>query len=253
MKLKLLHEIHFVAAGSLNCTAFMFLLNSFDGENLAISLATQGQPNKIEILDLAALPKPASNLTWDDAINSVRLECACTSGNCSSDYAKVVLRLFAQPYWRNVGGGDQLNVSCFPTSMPVCVSMLPTMPAGWGARASAVALLYDMPDYVLPAAPPSKTGGVPSPTPSPSSSPTPSPSSSPTPSPSSSPTPAPSPTPMPSSSPSPRPLPSPVPSPSSNPSPRPPPQSKAKPKPPPMAKGKAPPKKETPRAAPARG
>ncbi|EFJ52320.1 hypothetical protein VOLCADRAFT_120286 [Volvox carteri f. nagariensis] len=195
-----------VNAGSLNCTAVMFLRSNYGGETFTISLAPQGQTGKTVIPDLAALPKPATYRSWDDSINSALLECVCTGSDCSIDYAQVTLRLFAEPYWRKNGGGDKIDVRCAGMpNMPSCAGLLPVMPKGWGSRTSAVALLYNLTSYVLPVKLPS------SPPPATQPSPSPSPSSSPTPTPS----PSPSSSPSPSQSPSPRSSPSPTPSPRS--------------------------------------
>ncbi|KXZ47094.1 hypothetical protein GPECTOR_38g331 [Gonium pectorale] len=65
--------------------------------------------------------------------------------------SKLVLRIFAEPYWRKRGGGDSVNMTCSPgADFASCGSALPFMPSGWGSRASAVAILYDMPGYTLP-------------------------------------------------------------------------------------------------------
>ncbi|GIL71993.1 hypothetical protein Vretimale_582 [Volvox reticuliferus] len=218
-----------VDAGSLKCTAFLYLKGNYGGESLQLSLAPVGETDKNVLLDLAALPTPSTYRSWDDALNSARFLCNCTSGNCNEDYSKLTLRLFAEPYWRKNGGGDKIDVNCTSVAgAPSCIGSQQYMPKGWGSRASAVAILYNLPNYVLPKKAPSPDAGTTPSTPSPApgngtqANPSPPaakpPIASPPPKPS--PKPSPSPPPKPSPRPSPKPSPRPSPKPSPKPSPR---------------------------------
>ncbi|GIL45677.1 hypothetical protein Vafri_2875 [Volvox africanus] len=210
-----------VDAGSLECTALLYLKGNYGGESLQLSLAPLGETDKNVVLDLASLPKPSTYRTWDDALNSARFLCNCTSGSCDQDYLKVTLRLFAEPFWRKNGGGDKIDVNCTSVAgKPMCTGFLQYMPKGWGSRASAVAILYNLPNYELPKkAPGPNTGATPStPTPAPGnttqSNPSPTPAAKPQnspPPPKPSPKPSPRPSPRPSPKPSPKPLPKPSP------------------------------------------
>ena len=93
--------------------------------------------------------QPGKKASWDDVTHSASVACTCASGDCSADYAKVVFRLFADPAFRKTGGGPKQDIACTPSASG-CSGSLPRMPAKWGGRVSAVALLYDSASYTLP-------------------------------------------------------------------------------------------------------
>jgi hypothetical protein len=65
--------------------------------------------------------------------------------------SKATFRIFSEPWWRKHGGGENITMRCDPAAdRASCGSVLQYMPKGWGNRASAVALLYNLPNYSLP-------------------------------------------------------------------------------------------------------
>ncbi|PNH09706.1 hypothetical protein TSOC_003680 [Tetrabaena socialis] len=174
------------AAGMLSCTGILYLKTRQAGDQFNVSLTAMTGANNITVVsDLAQEPKAPSGKSWDDSVNSLRLMCTCTMGDCSADYPKVILRVFADPQFRKTGGGDNISIPCTASAdMASCSGGLMAMPAKWGSRTSAVALLYDLKDYVLPLKKgPSTHGSSPKPsTPKPSAKPSsPKPSTSPKP------------------------------------------------------------------------
>ena len=63
--------------------------------------------------------------------------------------SNILFRLFADPAWRKTGGGPNLNITCTATASG-CSGALAKMPKGWSSRASAIALLNNLPAFVLP-------------------------------------------------------------------------------------------------------
>ena len=60
------------------------------------------------------------------------------------------MRVWAEPGSRGQGGGDSLDVTCAASADgKSCAGALSTMPAGWGSRLSAVAILYNNAGYTL--------------------------------------------------------------------------------------------------------
>ena len=61
------------------------------------------------------------------------------------------MRVWAEPGSRGNGGGVSVNVTCAASADGTsCAGALSPMPAGWGSRLSAVALLYNDPQFRLP-------------------------------------------------------------------------------------------------------
>jgi hypothetical protein len=63
--------------------------------------------------------------------------------------SKIIFRIFADPAFRKTGGGPKIDVTC-TASADGCTGSLVKMPKGWASRASALALVNDLPTFVLP-------------------------------------------------------------------------------------------------------
>lgn len=97
-------------------------------------------------------PAPKTAATWDDKVQSAKIECLCVAGtgSCAGDWPKVVARFFADPWYRRTQGGPSTDLTCTAIDGTRCTAVLDKMPTGWGGRASGIAVLYDNFGFKLP-------------------------------------------------------------------------------------------------------
>lgn len=97
-------------------------------------------------------PKPPSAESWDDRVNSARLECTCAAGtaSCAAFWPKVKARFFADPWPRKTKGGPFTDLTCTTSDARKCSGLFDRMPDKWNGRTSGMAVVFDRDDFTLP-------------------------------------------------------------------------------------------------------